>query len=76
MSMYRGISVPKDTPDEVVAILSDAFRQACETETYQQYAEENNITISFMDSDEFTEYVKEDDAQIYELMEDIGMIQN
>ena len=75
MSMYRGISVPKDTPDEVVSVISDAFRQAVETETYKKYAEENNITISFMDSDEFTQYVKEDDEEIRQLMEDIGMLQ-
>ncbi|MEY8338566.1 tripartite tricarboxylate transporter substrate binding protein [Lachnospiraceae bacterium 62-35] len=75
MSMYRGISVPKDTPDEIVAIISDAFRQAVETPAYKEYAEKNNITISFMDSAEFTEYVKEDDAYIRQLMIDIGMVQ-
>jgi len=74
MSMYRGVSVPKGTPKEVIDILADAFKQAAESDEYKEFAEKNNMVISYMGPDEFPGYVAEDDVRIQAIMEDIGLI--
>ena len=73
MSMYRGLSVPAETPDEVVAVLAEAFRQGMENEDYKTYAEANNITLSYLGPEEFSAYVSDNDAAIHDIMVEIGM---
>lgn len=73
MSMYRGISVPAETPDEVVAVLAEAFRQGMESDDYKTYAEANNIKLSYLGPEDFSAYVSENDAAIHDIMVEIGM---
>ncbi len=48
----RAIVAPEGTPDEVVETLRDAFRAAFETEAYQQFNEDNQLTPWEVDGDE------------------------
>lgn len=74
MSMYRGVSVPKGTPREVIDILANAFKQAVESDAYKEFTEKNNMVISYMGPDEFPAYVAENDVNIKAIMENIGLI--
>jgi len=71
--MYRGIAVHKDTPDEVVAILEKAFVDAANTEEFKNFAEQNGVTVKVLGAAEFDKYMAEQDKQIADLMEAIGM---
>jgi putative tricarboxylic transport membrane protein len=50
----RAIVAPEGTPDEVVQTLADAFGAAFETEAYQQFNEDNQLTPWEVDGDEVT----------------------
>jgi len=73
LSMYRGIAVPKDTPDDVVKILEQAFIKAAQSETFKEYADKNGIVIDIRGAEEFDKYMAEQDAQIAQLMEKMGL---
>ena len=51
----RAIVAPEGTPDEVVETLRDAFRAAFETEAYQQFNEDNQLTPNEVSGDELRE---------------------
>lgn len=57
---YRGIAVPKDTPKEIVNILSDAIAQAVETEEFNEFMNNSVLGIGYYDSEAFEEMVKKD----------------
>lgn len=51
----RAIVAPEGTPDDVVGTLRDAFRTAFETEAYQSFNEDNQLTAWEVDGDEVVE---------------------
>lgn len=73
MLMYRGISVPKDTPDYVVEKLEDAFKKATETEEYKEFIKENSIDAAWLGSEECDQFIAEEDEFLGDLMSQIGM---
>lgn len=73
LMMYRGIAVAKDTPDDVVKVLEDAFIKAAQSDTFQEYAKKNGVVINIMGSADFDKYMADNDAQMAVLMEKIGL---
>lgn len=57
---YRGLAVPGDTPDEIVQVLSEAVKEAVETEEFIEYMNESSLGIGYYDSEEFEELIKND----------------
>lgn len=53
--MWRGIIVKKDTPQEIVEILEEAYKKAHESDDYQNFEEERmlNLMPGYMDSETF-----------------------
>lgn len=57
---WRGIAVPKGTPQEVKDILSDAFTQAMNSDTLKTQFTSSGFPITFMSADRFGEYIQND----------------
>ncbi|WP_102344952.1 tripartite tricarboxylate transporter substrate binding protein [Bacillus sp. Marseille-P3661] len=57
---YRGIAVPPETPQEIVDILEKAIADSTQTEKFQQFMNNSFLGIGYMNSEEFTQYVKND----------------
>jgi tripartite-type tricarboxylate transporter receptor subunit TctC len=74
VELFRGISVPKGTPPEVIETLEDAFRQAAQDPEFQAIAEQNGFIVDFMGSEEFEPYLAAQDALIREGMVAGGLI--
>ncbi|MBD1381995.1 tripartite tricarboxylate transporter substrate binding protein [Bacillus sp. IB182487] len=55
---WRGLGVPADTPDEAVQILHDAFAKAVKEEDFQSFMKERGLTIRYMNTEEFTQFVE------------------
>lgn len=64
--LWRGIAVKKDTPQEIVKILEDAYKNAHESEGYQDFEEERllNLISGYMNSDTFAKDI-EREYEIY-----------
>ncbi|WP_336824184.1 tripartite tricarboxylate transporter substrate binding protein [Sporosarcina sp. USHLN248] len=59
IATWRGITVPKDTPNEIVSILEDAFLKAAEEENFKKFMSSNGLGIELKDSKEFTSFMDE-----------------
>ncbi len=73
LTLYRSFHAPKDTPDEVIAILEEVFKYAVESEEFAEFAKELGVQVSFMGAEELDEFVAKDDADTARLMELIGL---
>lgn len=58
---WRGLAVPKGTPDEVVNELYEKALEITETEEYKEFMSETGFGIKIRDPQEFHEFVKEED---------------
>lgn len=73
LTMYRGIAVPKETPDDVVKKLEDAFIKAGQDEGFKDFAKQYGVSVNILGAKEFDIYMKEQDALVAKAMELIGM---
>jgi len=71
--MWRGIAVPKDTPDEVVLKLQDAFLESANSDEFKEFAKKYSLTVAPTTGAEFDAYMAEQDKMIADLMEKIGL---
>jgi len=73
LMMYRGIAVPKGTPDDVVKILEAAFVKAGNDPEYKAFAEKYGIMIDVRGAAEFDKLMADSDKKVAEIMEKIGI---
>lgn len=64
MTQWRGVSVPKDTPDEAVQKLEDSFTKAAESEDWKKFANSVGSQVQVMGSDEMTDFVADQFKEI------------
>ncbi|MGL6259162.1 tripartite tricarboxylate transporter substrate binding protein [Vibrio sp. WXL103] len=57
---WRGIGAPKDTPDEIIEILGNAFDEAMASEEFKEFMAKGAMTIHNLDAQAFTEFVEQD----------------
>ncbi len=65
---WRGIGAPKDTPDEIIEILGNAFDQAMATTEFKEFMAKGAMTIHPLNAQEFTDFVKEDVKELSKLI--------
>lgn len=73
LSLWRGIAVPKGTPEPVIKRLEQAFKKAIETPDFKNFARQMGADIEFRGAEEFDEFVAQQDKELAALMEQIGM---
>lgn len=69
----RAIVAPEGTPDDVLETLRDAFDAAFETESYQQFNEDNQLTAWEVDGDEVTTTYTENLDEYRSVIEEYGI---
>lgn len=70
---WRGLAVPKDTPDAIVDKLSDIFSKATQTDAFKSFMEKSNEPITFLDSKDFESKIEEDNTQFKTLIDSLGL---
>jgi tripartite-type tricarboxylate transporter receptor subunit TctC len=73
LALWRGIAVPKGTPEPVIARLEGAFRAAAESREFRDFATQMGASIEFRGSKEFDRFIADQDKELAILMEQIGM---
>ena len=68
-STLRGLSAPKGTPKEIVDLLADAVKKACESPTFVDFMNMNSFAIHYMGPAEFTAHLAKTDADNKTAME-------
>lgn len=70
---WRGLVVPKDTPDEIVTILEDAFLKAAEEEDFKKFMASNGLGIELKGSNDFEKYMEENFEYYGKLIPELGL---
>ena len=65
---WRGIAVPKDTPEEVVDILKEASRKAAEEKSFTDVLGKMNLGLKYQDAAEFSKLITNDSKRFEELI--------
>lgn len=73
IELFRGISVPKGTPDDAVAKLVVAFEKGAQEPEFVEFATKNSFNIAFMGSEEFNQYILPMDDKIAKVMAESGL---
>ncbi len=73
MSLWRGVAVPKGTPEAVIARLERAFTQAAQSAEFREFATRMGAVVDIRGAKDFDAFLARDDRDIAALMEQIGL---
>jgi tripartite-type tricarboxylate transporter receptor subunit TctC len=73
LEAWRGIAVPKGTPQPVVAQLEAAIRKTAESPDFARASEKFGVRPAFMPAVEFGDLIAKEDVQLAQLMQSIGL---
>ncbi|MDR9827169.1 tripartite tricarboxylate transporter substrate binding protein [Vibrio sp. FNV 38] len=65
---WRGIGAPKDTPDEVIEVLGNAFDEAMASAEFKEFMQKGAMTIHNLDAKAFTDFVAQDTKSLSSLI--------
>ena len=70
---WRGIAVPKDTPEDVLAVLNDAFAAAVVDEEFVTFMQNQGQKISYLNAADFQEYLARNLEDVSKTMGELGL---
>lgn len=70
---WRGLVVPKDTPDDVVKVLTDAFMKGAEEQEFKDYMKKNGLGLVIKDSKGFESLMKEAHEAFGKIIPELGI---
>ena len=73
IATWRGLTVPKDTPDEIVAKLEDAFTKAAKEEKFTSFMEKSGLGIQLKSSSEFKDFMDENYKMFGDMISELGL---
>lgn len=73
VDLFRGLSVPPGTPEEIKAKLADAMKQAANSEAFKKLAAEKGFTVAPMDHKEFSAYLAQENQKIKGVLQSAGL---
>ena len=76
LDLFRGLSVPPGTPDDIKAQLADAMTQAENSAAFQELAANNGFTIAPLGHVEFTQYLAEENAKVEAIFKGAGLFRS
>ncbi len=70
---WRGIVVPKKTPQAIVDVLREASKKVADDEAFKEALTKMNLTHAYLDGPAFGEVMQKDNAFFKELMTKLGI---
>ncbi len=74
MGAWRGITVPRGTPAEVVAVLGKSVERAVGSAQFKEFMQKNGFGIWFKPAAEFDKFLAQEDEVKGKLMKEAGLI--
>lgn len=69
---WRGLALPKDTPDETAQSLEAACRKIAESDEYRSFMDKNGFGVKILESKPFREFLQNQDQQWKGVIEAAG----
>ena len=76
LDMWRGIAVPKGTPQPVVARLQEAIQRTVESPEFKEAGAKIGFTPAYLPADRFGELIASDDKKLGDVMKELGLKKN
>jgi tripartite-type tricarboxylate transporter receptor subunit TctC len=73
LDAWRGVAVPKGTPQSVIAILEKAIRETVQSPDFAAAAAKLYVSPGFLPAGEFGKMIAAEDAYLARVMEQIGL---
>lgn len=73
LSMYRGITVPKGTSDDVIAVLEKAFMKAGESQEFKDFVVKYGVVVDVKNAKDFDALMAESDVIVADIMGKLGI---
>lgn len=73
MVFFRGLSVPKGTPEAVKAKLADAMTKAAKSKAFMDLGKKKGFTVAPMGHKEFSAFLKVEDAKVKAIFKAAGL---
>lgn len=73
LDLFRGLSVPKGTPDAVKEKLADAMVQAARSEAFMGLAKKKGFTVAPTGEKAFAAFLAEEDAKVKAIFKSAGL---
>ncbi|MGB9698468.1 MAG: tripartite tricarboxylate transporter substrate binding protein [Thermodesulfobacteriota bacterium] len=74
MGAWRGVGVPKNTPDSVVQVLERSLQKAVASTEFKDFMKKNGFGIMWGSAAEFGKFMAESDKTMGALMKEVGLI--
>ncbi|WP_249902111.1 tripartite tricarboxylate transporter substrate binding protein [Paenibacillus sp. PK3_47] len=72
-STWRGIAVPKDTPDRIASLLTEAFIKGTEDRSFREYMRVNGLGLQVTDGKAFSGQLKESNDLFSKMIPELGL---
>ena len=76
LDLFRGLSVPKGTPDAIKGKLADAMTQAANSSAFMDLAAKNGFSIAPLGYQDFTKYLASEDQKVKAIFKGAGLYQS
>ncbi|NNE84012.1 MAG: hypothetical protein HKN28_08590 [Alphaproteobacteria bacterium] len=76
LDLFRGLSVPPGTPDEVKTILADAMAKAANSAAFLELAKNKGFKVAPLGHKEFTDLLAAEDAKVKTIFASAGLLQS
>lgn len=71
---WRGVAVPKGTPDDIVKILHDNIKKVIDSPQWKEFMQKNGFGMAYLPPDEFAKFLENDYKVVGELLKAAGYI--
>lgn len=74
MGAWRGVGVPKDTPDDVVKVLEKSLEKAVASAEFKNFMVKNGFGIMWKPATEYGKFMADGDREMGAIMKEIGLV--
>jgi tripartite-type tricarboxylate transporter receptor subunit TctC len=74
MGAWRGVGVPKDTPDDVVKVLEKSLEKAVASAEFKNFMVKNGFGIMWKPATEYGKFMADGDRDMGAIMKEIGLV--
>lgn len=71
---WWGVSAPKETPAEIVALLEKSVENVAASQPFKEFMQKNGFTISYLNASQFQAFLVEDDESKGKLLKEAGIV--
>jgi len=74
LGTWRGVGVPKDTPDDVVKVLEKSLEKAVASTEFKDFMAKNGFGIMWKPASEYGKFMADGDREMGILMKEVGLV--